>query len=475
MGSWLGKLWGKTSTKELLEKITSQLGDIETFNRDTQAWHKKLIGTLIAYFTVIYCMAIIFAYYSYYNDPEWQDIQSRLKLLTPFLLAPLLIFFLKRILTWWYHRKVRKNETQLAKLKKERTKILEDVMETETYKVAKELLDKYGPLELPSKPTKTKLHPNEKSSKISGGQSSSESATVRPSLLQEHGGNSNLRQRRSTSHLSGSSINVGNNPSTSHPGSPFRTMSTSTSASGIAGEGEHNRSIGSPDNKGTPHTSQMAPGHLQKLSSQQGVQRRIPGPPLPRPVLPRERGYMDRVVEYLVGDGPSNRYALICKQCQSHNGMALKEEFQYIAYRCCYCFYWNPARKQKPVAPKLQPPPVNTQSSTDSSSSEEDNAANLPNPSQNQLDTKENLPKRSENVPPEVSELHEKLDTSSTEQDDAPLPSKISDLPLENLEENEQDPQTEHGKDDAEFSTEEVINHDISQNCEVEEDNMDLT
>ena len=55
-----------------------------------------------------------------------------------------------------------------------------------------------------------------------------------------------------------------------------------------------------------------------------------PGPPSPRPVLPRERGYMDRVVEYLVGDGPHNRYALICRQCQSHNGMALKEEFEYI-------------------------------------------------------------------------------------------------------------------------------------------------
>ena len=60
-----------------------------------------------------------------------------------------------------------------------------------------------------------------------------------------------------------------------------------------------------------------------------------PGPPLPRPVLPRERGYMDKVVEYLVGDGPSNRFALICKQCQSHNGMALREEFEYIGKSCC--------------------------------------------------------------------------------------------------------------------------------------------
>lgn len=27
---------------------------------------------------------------------------------------------------------------------------------------------------------------------------------------------------------------------------------------------------------------------------------------------------------------PSSRYALICQQCFSHNGMALKEEFEYL-------------------------------------------------------------------------------------------------------------------------------------------------
>ena len=81
----------------------------------------------------------------------------------------------------------------------------------------------------------------------------------------------------------------------------------------------------------------------------------MPGPPLPRPVLPRERGYLDKFVEFLVGDGPTNRYALICRQCESHNGMALREEFEYIAFRCCYCYYWNPARKQRPVAPRLTP------------------------------------------------------------------------------------------------------------------------
>lgn len=78
-----------------------------------------------------------------------------------------------------------------------------------------------------------------------------------------------------------------------------------------------------------------------------------PGPPLARPILPRERGTVDRVVEYLVGDGPQNRYALICKQCFSHNGMALKEEFEYLAFRCAYCYFLNPARRTRPQAPRL--------------------------------------------------------------------------------------------------------------------------
>ena len=55
---------------------------------------------------------------------------------------------MKRVLTWWYHRKIEKNATQLQELTKRRTKILNEVMETETYKVAKEILEKYAPDQL---------------------------------------------------------------------------------------------------------------------------------------------------------------------------------------------------------------------------------------------------------------------------------------------------------------------------------------
>ena len=75
---------------------------------------------------------------------------------------------------------------------------------------------------------------------------------------------------------------------------------------------------------------------------------------MPAPILSPNRSYVDKLVEYLIGDGPNNRYALICSQCHSHNGMALKEEFEYIGFKCCYCFFYNPARKLRPEAPKLE-------------------------------------------------------------------------------------------------------------------------
>ena len=49
-----------------------------------------------------------------------------------------------------------------------------------------------------------------------------------------------------------------------------------------------------------------------------------------------------------MGDGPNNRYALVCSSCHSHNGMALRDEFEYISFRCAYCYHLNPARRNKP-------------------------------------------------------------------------------------------------------------------------------
>lgn len=38
--------------------------------------------------------------------------------------------------------------------------------------------------------------------------------------------------------------------------------------------------------------------------------------------------------------------------------MALKEEFEYLSFRCCYCSHFNSARKKKPLGPKFETPVI---------------------------------------------------------------------------------------------------------------------
>ncbi|XP_015990162.1 endoplasmic reticulum junction formation protein lunapark isoform X3 [Rousettus aegyptiacus] len=194
-------------------------------------------------------------------------------------------------------------------------------MEKETYKTAKLILERFDP---ESKKAKEFEPP-----------SAGAAVTARPG--QE------IRQRTAAQrNLSPTPASSSQGPPPQVPVSPGPPKDTSAPG-------------GPPERAVTPAlSSNMLPRRLGSPgTSVPGMGLHPPGPPLARPILPRERGALDRIVEYLVGDGPQNRYALICQQCFSHNGMALKEEFEYIAFRCAYCFFLNPARKTRPQAPRL--------------------------------------------------------------------------------------------------------------------------
>ena len=108
----------------------------------TVVWQKKVVGHLVTYSIVIYLLLAIFAYFKLF--PAVRDNKERLFLILPFLIFPFLIWGLRRLLTWWYHRKIIRDEKKLQLLKERKVKILDEVMEKETYKVAKEILDKFG-------------------------------------------------------------------------------------------------------------------------------------------------------------------------------------------------------------------------------------------------------------------------------------------------------------------------------------------
>lgn len=74
----------------------------------------------------------------------------------------------------------------------------------------------------------------------------------------------------------------------------------------------------------------------------------------PFPVIDaRKQNIMEKMMDFIISDGPSNRFAMICSSCCGHNGMALQEDFEYVSFKCAFCSTMNPARKIRPKAQGL--------------------------------------------------------------------------------------------------------------------------
>uniref|UniRef100_A0A3Q0QQ34 Endoplasmic reticulum junction formation protein lunapark n=1 Tax=Amphilophus citrinellus TaxID=61819 RepID=A0A3Q0QQ34_AMPCI len=308
-------LQAKPSTVEILEGIDKEIQVLEEYSEKNQRRLKIWVGRLLLYSSLLYLITCVVVYFWYL--PE--QLMGRLILCLPFVIFPLLVWLLRKLLIIIFSRRTEKNNEKLEDLKAQKRKILEEVMETETYKNAKMILERFDP-------------DSKKNIEL-------ESTPVGPQMTPKPG--QELRHRNVIPKTPPAVVNP---PSSAAARPPLASGPTYPGRSSLSAPG------------GPPERS------LSAIAAQQSLMRKpvtpgtpVPGigPPLARPVIPRERGAMDRVIEYLVGDGPQNRYALICQQCLSHNGMALKEEFEYIAFRCAYCYFLNPARKTRPQAPRL--------------------------------------------------------------------------------------------------------------------------
>ncbi|XP_045070881.1 endoplasmic reticulum junction formation protein lunapark-B-like isoform X4 [Coregonus clupeaformis] len=326
MGAVVSRWKAKPTTVELLEGIDKDIKDLEEFRAKNQRLEKLWVGRLLLYSSVLYLITCISVYF-WYLPEQWT---GRIVMTLPLFLFPILVWFMRKLLIFLFSKRTERNNDKLEDLKVEKRKILEEVMETETYKNAKLILERFDP---------------EANKKVE-----MEYTPVRPGQMTPRTGQE-LRQRNIAIRPP-----VMGTPMTPPPGvcPPMGAVATPTgplphSAPGGPPGGPPDRGLSAA----VAQQTMMRRPPMTPCTPIPGMGMHPPGPPLARPVLPRDRGAVDRVIEYLVGDGPQNRYALICQQCFSHNGMALKEEFEYIAFRCAYCYVLNPARKTRPQAPRL--------------------------------------------------------------------------------------------------------------------------
>ncbi|CAF3699330.1 unnamed protein product [Rotaria socialis] len=198
-----------------------------------------------------------------------------------------LLYGLYRLICWYFRTIIQMKEDRLALFKDRKQELIEEVKNKETYAVAKTILEKYG--ETITADFQLPPQPTE-----SINRDLRQRVTVRPTV----------------------------------PGSDKPVVSVAPP------------NIGRLENFTPQVSEQQGPNNVPV--------KNIPGR-LPRAILPPERTFWGSILDFIVGDGPSKRYALICKNCNSHNGMALEEEFEYLTFRCAYCNYLNSAHKQKPV------------------------------------------------------------------------------------------------------------------------------
>lgn len=293
MGVIISRFRRKKTTSEILDRLETDIKNIEKDGQYKEQTHKRVIGYVMAYSVGLYVLFAILYYYMYVGRS--QHWLHSLLYASPLMVLPILVIFLRSAISWYYNWSLNKNRIKLNKMREEKKKILEEVMNTETYKVAKEILDKYGSPEEQSKA----LAPFVPTTNVPGKTSS----TPPPATPGQ------LRQRQ--------------------------LALTSTPIS-------NNRNL------------------VPVLNSPTAVYKgpRLRSDQLPRPLLDKNRSALDKVVDYLLKDGPNHRMALICSECFSHNGMAMVEEYEFVSYVCAYCGRINPARKQRPAAPLLAARPL---------------------------------------------------------------------------------------------------------------------
>lgn len=56
------------------------------------------------------------------------------------------------------------------------------------------------------------------------------------------------------------------------------------------------------------------------------------------PVAPAPtRSGLDKILDFVLNDGPNNKYALICPGCYGHNGLVQESDLGRIRYKCAMC------------------------------------------------------------------------------------------------------------------------------------------
>ncbi|KAI5067238.1 hypothetical protein GOP47_0017766 [Adiantum capillus-veneris] len=292
--SILGHLFHRTSREDFERKLQSLSKEEATVHtrmkRRSQTWRKLAQGVIV--YSVIMELLILGLAVISTRAPElsWQMRAIRV---LPVFVFPVLAILLYTLSAKYYRMRERKDQKTLDRLREERQAKINELKERTNYYLTQQLIQKYD-----SDPTAKEAAARVLAAKLgaeSGLKLASESSqadAVNAALAEavtmaagEEAESSGLRRRSSRQRASNST----NQHATSSQGTRYDSWPQSDQSAGKSGGG----------------------------------------------------GWVARLAAMLVGEDPNQCYALICRNCQAHNGLSRKEEFPFITYYCPHCNFLN--------------------------------------------------------------------------------------------------------------------------------------
>ncbi|CAG8548222.1 10788_t:CDS:1 [Acaulospora colombiana] len=93
-------------------------------------------------------------------------------------------------------------------------------------------------------------------------------------------------------------------------------------------------------------TSREVKGEKADMTPLSGNDASRPNNYSPNSITPVQRHWYDKLVDVLVGED-EQKYALICQNCFTWNGLAFPTEFEDVQYFCKKCNHFNPSRRSQ--------------------------------------------------------------------------------------------------------------------------------
>ncbi|KAL1300916.1 uncharacterized protein At2g24330 [Arachis hypogaea] len=304
-GIWNGlfRLHGDDFEKRLQYISKEEAAVLSRMKRRSRSW-RQISWNVIVFSVILEVIAVVYAIMTTRSvDMNWKMRAVRV---SPMFLLPVLASAAYSTFVSFVRICDRRDEKILVRLREERQAKIDELKEKTNYYTTQQLIQRYDP------------DPAAKAA----------AATVLASKL---GAESGLRV------YMGDELN------------PTATMGRSNDVELVQSNGLRNRKQPHARSSSSGATTPFNPDQQHLVGGSGGLDQTqtseynqlVVEHHQPQSSTSQDGGWLAKIAALLVGEDPTQSYALICGNCHMHNGLARKEDFPYVTYYCPHCHALN--------------------------------------------------------------------------------------------------------------------------------------